>query len=115
MPLAKDVAAELRKLADSLDKTPEQSVPHVFIHMSHHDKESFLSAARNMPRPFIKEVTPSSYPELRLKYKTDAIHFWNCVPQSLTCELVEPAKPAVYRCDPILSLEEDAELEQANA
>ena len=110
MPLAKEVAIELRKLADALDREPEAEVPYAFVNFDAHSKESFLTLAKVMPRPFEKGVTDSKWPQLRLKYRNDAITLWVDVSQSLACELVTPAQPAVYRCDPILSLAEEAAL-----
>ena len=110
MPLAKDVAIELRKLADALDREPDAEVPYAFVHFDAHSKESFLALAKVMPRPFEKGVTDSKWPQLRLKYKNDAITLWVDVPQSLTCELVTPAHDAVYKCEPILSIIEEAAL-----
>lgn len=115
MPLAKDVATELRKLAYALDQTPDQSVPKPFILFSADDKDSFLRIARSIPRPFKKSIDgeDTRWPEITVTHETETAYIWAKVPQSLTCELVEPAKPAVYRCEPILSAEEDAELEVA--
>jgi len=33
------------------------------------------------------------------------------IPRNTVCELVEPAKPAVYRCEPLLSDEEEAAID----
>jgi len=101
MPLAKDVATELRKIADGFDREPDAEMPYAFVSFTHHTKESFLAMARVMPRPIEKQVTDSN---LRLKYKNEAITLWVDVPQSLTCVLITPAHDAVYRCEPILSL-----------
>ena len=44
MPLASEVAIELRKLADCLDRiSPEVQIPHAFVYFSHNDKDSFLA------------------------------------------------------------------------
>lgn len=113
MPLAKDVASELRKLADALDKSPETLVvaPYVSMYNSY-SKEAFLNFARIMPRPIKKEVGGSDrYPDLVLVHENENIRISSRIAQSDMCELVEPAKPAVYRCTSILSPEEDAALE----
>ena len=112
MPLAKDVAAELRKLADCFDKQPDANIPSAYMSFSRDygkdDKERFLNVAKIMPRPLRKEWTDC---ELRMEYKTAALYVVARIDRADVCELVEPAKPAVYRCDPILSAEDEAELE----
>ena len=110
MPLAKDVSTELRKLADALDREPEAEIPYAVVNFDASSKESFLAVAKAMPRPIEKEVTDSRWPQLRLKYKNDAITLWADVAQSLSCELVTPTHDAVYKCEPILSLIEEAAL-----
>lgn len=116
MALAKDVAVELRKLADALDVNPEQKlvVPTVaFWHHTAADKSSFLAMARMLPRPFAKKVREySSGNDIELKHQTDNIRICLTIPQSLTCTLIQPARPAVYDCDPILSVAEESMLSQ---
>jgi hypothetical protein len=115
MPLAHEVATELRKLADALDKSPEAEIeaPSVsFYHFAHTTgcKEKFLSVARLLPRPIVKGENYSK-DGITVSHKNDAIDIYASVPKAVTCELVEPAKPAVYRCDPILSEAEESSLE----
>jgi hypothetical protein len=116
MPKAHEIATELRKLADALDANPELTLirPWVWFHCA--TKDSFLNAAKIVPRPFEKSETSigSPYSRIQIGYKNDAIDVNACVLKSLTCELVEPAKPAIYRCDPILSALEEAQLEGSN-
>lgn len=118
MPKAHEIATELRKLADALDAQPDAELVRPFLSWHHHsasEKGSFLSIAQIMPRPFKKTVdTLGSNPVLDIQYQSNAITAYAQIPQSLTCELVEPAKPAVYRCDPILSALEEAQLESSN-
>lgn len=113
MPKASEVAAELRKFVEGLEKNPDAEVSQPTMLFSAGNKEQFLNVARAMPRPMTKSLVgqDSRWPTIELRYRTDAISLWAKVPQSETCTLVEAAKPAVYRCDPILSPEEDAELE----
>lgn len=118
MPKAHEVATELRKLADSLDKNPEASIQAPMVAFYHHlksEKDAFLSVCRILPRPLVKSLAQygSGDPDIQIKYVTDAISIKASIPQSLTCTMVEPAKPAVYHCDPILSAEEDATLIEA--
>ena len=108
------VAIELRKLADSLDRQPSAVLEQAAVTFYCHKKDTFLAVAALLPRPLKKKVTDSGVPSwarVRLSYANDAIEVEASVPQSLTCELVEPAKPAVYRCESILSQIEDEALE----
>lgn len=112
MPLAKDVAAELRKLADALDKFPETVIPTADVNLHADSKDAFVDTVRILPRPLKKRLTDTgqSWARVRVEYGNTAIRVDCSVPQSLCCILVEPAKPAVYECPPILSPEEDANL-----
>lgn len=113
MPLAKEVAMELRKLADSLDKEPEADVPIAFLHFyACDDKARFLALAAAFPHPFAKEYEDGERGNLELKYETSAAIFTVSCLRSAVCRIVEPAKPAVYECEPLLSLEEDIALEE---
>lgn len=116
MPKASEVAAELRKFADSLDRNPdaEIAVPAIYSHHWYKDsKQAFMNLARLMPRPLVKSLSYGDKPDRVLTYESPALRIVASIPQSLTCELIAPATPAVYRCDPILSESEDAELESA--
>lgn len=113
MPKAHDIATELRKLADALDVQPELEMRKLWIDFYCSTKEEFLNAAAIMPRPFVKSESQPSSPEwnrIAVDHKTQAVEIKASVLKSLTCELVEPAKPAIYRCDPILSALEEAQL-----
>jgi hypothetical protein len=119
MPKAHEIATELRKLADALDAQPEVELNRPFVSWHHYvanEKDMFTALAKLMPRPIKKSITGEggSMPRIDLTYQTSAITIYTQIPQSATCELVEPAKPAVYRCDPILSQLEESELEASN-
>jgi hypothetical protein len=110
MPTAKEVAIELRKLADSLEVGGETMVDRAYVYFAPSTKEEFLATARLMPRPLGKKEDSygdSRYHKIYVEHKSPAMHVSVSVLKSLTCELVEPARPAVYRCAPILSEEED--------
>ncbi len=116
MPLASEVAAELRKFADRLDTNPDAVIasPHmIFYHWNESDKSKFLEVAKLLPRPVIKGED-SGKTNLRLTYDSPALSVVASIPKSISCVLVEPARPAVYDCITILSPEEDAELEVAH-
>jgi hypothetical protein len=115
MPKASEIAIELRKMADALDTEPDAQMVRPFLswhHYSGSEKASFISIAKMMPRPFRKVVdTLTTNPVLDIQYSSSAITIYAQIPQSLTCKLIEPAKAAVYECDPILSALEEAQLE----
>lgn len=115
MPKAHEVATELRKLADSLDQQPEAEVVKPWITFYGHEKDSFLTTARLLPRPLKKRVEDpeTRWARLRLENNTPTIDICASIEQSKTCTLITPARAAVYECDPILSPEEDAELIEA--
>lgn len=108
------VAAELRKLADGLDKEPEAEViePSIYFSCSYsrQPKEFFLNLAKLLPRPLKKIFNDT---EIRLEYSSPALSVSAYTKRSVLCTLLEPAKPAVFKCDPILSPEEEAQLEGA--
>lgn len=116
MPKASEVASELRKLADSLDREPDAKIPLTGVYFStrYEDKQAFLNVAAILPRP-IKKTYPCNGAEIELEYRSDAIRVFATARRSVVCELVEPAKPAVYRCEPLLSEAEEAALETAVA
>lgn len=108
MALAKDVAAELRKLADALDKEPKTDIRRPTIWFHHEDKQQFLNLARLMPRPFTKTVwTPGSIPAIRLTHTAEHADIEAVIDQRKMCRLIRPAVPAEYECEPLLSQEEE--------
>ena len=106
------IAAELRKLADSLEKEPDAKIESVLVSFHCDQKETFLTVARLFPRPFTKSVKyqDTDYPDLHIEHKSDAITVWARVPQKKMCTLVRAAQPAVYDCEPLLSDEEEASI-----
>ena len=114
MPLAKNVAAELRKLADSLDKEPETEInaPYIWFscnYMGDKGKPLFLALGRLMPRPLVKEYKGD---EFRLKYSNDSISVAAVIERNKVCRIVQPAQEAVYECEPLLSMEEESAIAQ---
>jgi hypothetical protein len=110
-----DAVANLRKLAHMLETHPEAEIDTAYFSIGFYDKASFLAVAQDMPRPFEKVYETGSYPDLRLSHggiRRDGIILLT-IPRDKACTLVEPAKPAVYDCDPILSADEEAQLEGA--
>jgi hypothetical protein len=118
MPTAKEIAVELRKFADRLEKTPEAEMDKPYISFYYYrpeHKQRFINTARTLLHPLTKTVSSTDNPILKLEYSSKFMDVYTSIPQSFTCTLIEPAKKAVYRCDPILSESEDAELEADNA
>lgn len=109
MPKAKEVAAELRRLAESLEREPDAVVEQPLIAFySHGNKDSFFNLAHLLPRPLVKSDAGSeTFPAFRLEYKSAGAWILAEVYKEAACTILEPAKPAVYRCDPILSLDEE--------
>ena len=118
MPLAKEVAIELRKIADALDLHPdvETCVPdlHFFYNFAP-DKEKFLATANILPHPLVKTYPKDSnaYSRVSVAHETPALHVSTSIYRSAVCELITPAKPAVYDCKLTLSGDEDAALTEA--
>jgi|ERR1035437_253782 hypothetical protein len=115
MPTAGAVASELRRIADALDKEPGAEIEKVslyFSHLSHKDK--FLTLARLLPRPLLKSYTSNNDNEgdLELRYDSAALSLNAYINRSAVCTVVEPAKPAVYKCEPLLSDAEEAAVTQ---
>ncbi len=110
-----DAVANLRKLADLLEKHGDTEIRMTSARIWFESKESFMTFARDFPRPYAKEYGEGKYGSLVLTHgeltKTGEIHL--DVERSAVCEMIEPARPATFRCPSIFSPEEEAEMEQA--
>lgn len=119
MPKAHEVATELRKMADSLDKNPDIAVQQCWISFVCNTREIFLNTCRLMPRPAFKEYSAwdERYPKVKLGSKdfSAPIHWAVSAPRDVACRIVKPTQSAEYDCDSLLSPEEDATLEEATA
>lgn len=116
MPLAKEVAAELRRIADALDKEPETPVQKAHLFFScMGEKDQFVAMARLLPRPIIKKYDnpEKQYGEVKLTIEGDALYVQASVYRSVVCKLIKPAIPAEYDCEPLLSAEEEESLTEA--
>jgi len=104
MTTAKEVALELRRIADSLEREPETEIkaPLVYFPQSYSvdAKSHFLNIARLMPRPYEKTYRER---ELEIGYGTEAIKVYATVDRDRVCTVITPAVPAVYDCEPLLS------------
>jgi hypothetical protein len=108
MPKASEVATELRKLADALSVEPDAEIkrPDIMVyHWGNESKEAFLTLCRLIPRPLQKKYTDD---RMRVEYSSAGLGITLSVPRSAVCRIVEPAKPAVYECEPLLSDQEEA-------
>lgn len=119
MTTAGAVAIELRRVADALDKEPEAPFeqPMVSFYCNRYleadkGKAVFLNVVRLLPKPLTKKPSDTV---MELEYQTDAIRLRAQIDRSVVCTVVEPAKPAVYRCEPLLSLEEEPSLASESA
>ena len=101
-------AAALRLLASAIEQGGEKVIVAPFVNFSCRflsSKEQFLNLVSVLPRPLKKKVYEED--EFRLVYDTPDITVWATANRNEVCTLIEPAKPAVYSCEPLLS---DAEL-----
>jgi hypothetical protein len=111
MTTAGAVATELRRVADALDMEPEARVCKADLWFwNGGNKEGFVNVARLIPRPFTKKYEEGAGGNLILHRDSEALTIDVRVQRSAVCELVEPAKPAVYKCESLLSDEEEAAL-----
>ena len=113
MPTAHEVATELRKLADALDKSPETSIikPQMYFPHSYSlgTPEQFRALAKILPHPLKKDATRD---EFKISYNSEALRIQSYIERRNVCILVTPAIPAVYECPSILSEDEETEFEQ---
>ena len=114
MPKANEVARELRNLADCIDRLgdAETDNPAIYLNFKYGDemskkKEQFLALVRVLPRPLEKEADTDDY---IVRYRSDAMQIRVVIERSKVCHLIAPAQPAQYKCEPLLSEEEEAEL-----
>jgi hypothetical protein len=111
MTTAGDVAAELRKLAEALDKEPEANVVKGSLWFWNGvNKDSFLNLVRLVPRPLKKVYEEGIGASVIATHETDALTIELRIARNSVCQIVEPAKPAVYKCEPLLTDEKEATL-----
>jgi hypothetical protein len=117
MPKAGEIAQELRRIADALDKEPETElfVPELDFRCKYQGdkgKSIFLSLARIFPRPFAKGPQSFDDDALELRYTSDALIVTASIERSKVCRLIEKERiiPAVYDCEPLLSIDEETTL-----
>ena len=106
---AGQVATELRKIADALNKQPETPVVRGSLYFccsykGDAGKKAFISLAKLLPHPLAEWPNNDIY---WLTSGNDALTTDLYITRTQICTLVEPAKPAVYDCPSILSQEEE--------
>ena len=109
---AHETAQELRMLADALDAIPELSIPAPRVWFYLDDKDTFLAIARALPRPIKKSVfrPESNYPDIHVEHEAPGLKSLAVIAQSKICTLVAPAQPAKFKCDFVLTAEEEAQI-----
>jgi hypothetical protein len=115
MTTAKDVAQELRELADALDREPDQELPRVNVdfyckYAGDKGKPMFLALAKLLPRPLDK--SDDDMGGLQLKHVTGALLIRTVIEREKVCKIIRPEQtiPAEYECEPLLSLAEESSL-----
>jgi hypothetical protein len=102
------VAQELRRIAEGLEREPDTMMEQPMVSFYCDAAAAFKACARLL-KPWKKDPTERQF---RLENRADGGWLRAIIDRSKVCELVEPAKPAVYRCDPLLSEEEFASVEE---
>jgi hypothetical protein len=118
MPKASEIAQELRKIADALDLNPEVEVKRPTLDFSYWDKsekEIFLATARILPRPVAKKYPKDqdSFSRVSVSHENPAVLVVTSIYREAICNLITPARPAVYDCEMTLLDHEDAALTEA--
>ena len=113
-----ELATDLAKLAEHLKQQPDLEIGTFYLTNESYNTtgEQFKAIAKSFPKPLHKRVTSygTGESDIILESPKDGegftLHFR--VPQNKVCKIVEPARPAVYDCEPLLTPEEEAELTQ---
>ena len=114
-PTAGQVASELRRIADALDVEPDTEVeaPMVTFYCNSYlaedkGKAVSLNVVRLLPRPLVENHTRA---DIEIENPDQSVVWLRAfINPAAVCEIVEPAKPAVYRFIPLLSDQEVAKL-----
>ena len=112
MATAREIATELRRIADVLDSNPETNIIKpdlLFYHGYGASKDDFIRLAQIFPRPY-KKSDGFSHDEIVLTHENASLEVRATIDKSKVCTIKIPARPAVYDCEPLLSLEEEESL-----
>lgn len=107
MTTAGNIAIELRKIADSLERDPTASISRPTLSFYEDDKDSFMALSRLLPKPLDKEPGETRY---EIGHRGKGVWYRAIIDRNKVCKLVTPAVPAVYDCAPLLSQEEEDSL-----
>ena len=117
MPKASEIAAELRRIADALDKEPDTQLKQLWLHFYCDTKGQFFDAVRLLPHPLSKRYDDDGdqWDRIHVEYGRDSkdnspVWAQASVRRSQVCRLVQAAQPAVYDCEPLLTQAEEASL-----
>ena len=106
---SREIAKQLRILADAFDANPDLELEPLHIdspHVGSDDKKRFIDLAKCLPRP-IENAWGSE--DLKITWGKpwgDPVSLTATISRKHICRMVEPAKPAVYEWDPLLSEDE---------
>lgn len=110
----KDYIAGLRQLADYLENNPDIPTPSSTTvtacatdYLNEEGTKHNMQAVAKCPGPWSKEFDDSF---LTLTRKFAGIELQVFCNRNHVCKMVEPAKPAVWDCEPLLSAKEFEEL-----
>lgn len=112
MHTAIEIATDLRALADHYEKLGDIKLPKPRLVFHGEDKSQFVACSQALPRP-IEKVYPTrdgDYESVRFYHHLRSLDVESWAWRVVACRVVEPPKPAVYECDPILSETEEAEI-----
>ena len=115
-----DFAKQLRKLAEFLEAAPAFKLPDYSTEYNdtcgiaqfdyHYDKAGFISAVKALGSGKKREKTICQ-PEIHFMAADGLLRL--AIYKEALCRLIEPAKPAVYECEPLLSQAEEAQIDGA--
>lgn len=113
-PTAKEVASDLRKLADhfeALGDVPMEK-PRLDLTRMITDKEAFLRAVAVMPHPLTKNygANGDKYSLVHVTHNLEALEVDASAFRYVVCKMVRPAQEAEYECEPLLSQAEEESL-----
>jgi len=110
MPKAHEIAAELRRIADSIEREPETEMVRPMVSFYNDTKEQFLATARLFPRPLHKDIDDRKYGLENADYRKGAVWLRSQIDRNQVCTLIKAAQPAVYDCEALLSEDEESTL-----
>lgn len=104
-----EYALELKRLADEMLACPDFQLGWTHDEVTlgiGASKDELLAFAKNL-HPLRKEFSEK---EIELRFGSGRISAKISANRSTACRIVKPAEPAVYECDPLLSQEEEAQV-----